>query len=406
MRIILAVALCVLPIVLAGDYSKMWAELEAELKEKMSEADQEGRGGWGEHKGWGDKRQEKNDDKEDESSDWGVKQHKGWGEQKSKGWGEEKRKDSEEQQDSEKETSKSWGQHKSKGWGDNKKKVADDSEEQKDDDQVEGWGKKKFGGWGEQKSKGWGGEKKQVADDSEEEKEDNEVVVGWGKKKFGGWGEQKSKGWGKEEKKDSDDDEENFKEKMREQYLEFKEYLRLKALKANEEKEAKAEILKQMEKVQMKKWLAEKLNQVSAEFEEQKMSFVFNLTEHFLGLCQGESDPRLVLERLATGYFAVPEESIPTTNGSGMPFDNQMGDTIGFFNGSFPQILNDPIFRQRKVETFAAMEAKERVKHVLKGYVHIMCAAAEHLTSFVELVETQVIACKQGLATCNFPISG
>ncbi|KAK0061351.1 cerebral peptide 1 [Biomphalaria pfeifferi] len=367
MRIILAVALCVLPIVLAGDYSKIWAELEAELKEKMSEVDQEGRGGWGEHKGWGDKRQEKDDNKEDESSDWGVKQHKGWGEQKSRGWGEEKRKDSEEEHASEKETSKSWGQHKSKGWGDNKK---------------------------------------QVADDSEEEKEDNEVVVGWGKKKFGGWGEHKSKGWGKEEKKESDDDEENFNEKIREQYLEFKEYLRLKALKANEEKEAKAEILKQMEKVQMKKWLAEKLNLVSAEFEEQKMSFVFNLTEHFLGLCQGESDPRLVLERLATGYFAVPEETIPTTNGSGMPFDNQMGDGIGFFNGSFPQMLNDPIFRQRKLETFAAMEAKERVKHVLKGYVHIMCTAAEHLTSFVELVETQIVACKQGLATCNFPISG
>ncbi|KAH9520428.1 hypothetical protein Btru_060766 [Bulinus truncatus] len=122
--------------------------------------------------------------------------------------------------------------------------------------------------------------KEQEVDDSSEEKDTNGKSTG----------DNEHRGRDRRRSRRSWDDD-DVKEDVREKYSEFKDYLKRKALKENEEQEAKAEIYRQMERVQMKKFLAEKLEQVMDEYEDQKMKFIFQTTGHFLGCARTLATP-------------------------------------------------------------------------------------------------------------------
>ncbi|CAL1535510.1 unnamed protein product [Lymnaea stagnalis] len=397
----LLIVLLAVPMVLAGDFAKMWAEVEDKIKEK----------------GWGDEKKEELKDVVDKS--WGEQEVKGWGEEDLKGWGEEGSKGSGE------EKSKGWGDEKAKGWGDEKSKGwGDEKAKGWGDEKAKGWGDEKAKGWGDEKSKGWGDEKSKGWGDEKKSK-------GWGdEKKSKGWGDDKSKGWGEKKSQGSEDDkksvdveqkkvlfeqfkdwlksqerhddaQEEYKEYMARNVDKFKEYLKIKEFKENQEKEAKQAIYRQMEKIHMKKMLTEKLTGLTKEYKEQKLHFIFSITGHFLEFCKCDNS-RDILERIASGQFGSPDLEVDDSAQLSDTLDIEdfgINGTLAMFNSSIAEYMNNSSKKEEKIKWFASLERAEQVKFVLNEYVTIMCSSAKQLTNVLRHAEPDLVAYNKKLRT-------
>ncbi|XP_059147231.1 DNA ligase 1-like [Physella acuta] len=363
--------LLVVPMVLAGDFAKMWSEMEEKLKSK----------GWGEEdrKDLGHKFGQGND----QDKKWGDKEVKGWGEQdEKKGWGEK---------DDEK-----------KGWGEK-------------DDEKKGWGEK------DDEKKGWG------------EKDDEKK--GWGEKddEKKGWGDKKSKGWGDDDRKgrkndddehrrrrhDDDDDDEHrrrrddddhksafeqfkswisggdredngeFKDYMQRNVFKFKEYVRAKEMREKQERDAKMAIYKQMEKVHMKKMLTEKLSSLSHEYMYQKLSFMYAITGHFLEFCKCDSS-KDILQRVHDGTYGSVDMIDDGNQYPTVDYYSVDGNFSSLANSSIAAYLSDPSKKQERIKWFADLELQEQFKFVLNEYINVMCSGAKQFTSMLVRAEPEL----------------
>uniref|UniRef100_A0A2C9M8Y6 Uncharacterized protein n=2 Tax=Biomphalaria glabrata TaxID=6526 RepID=A0A2C9M8Y6_BIOGL len=206
----------------------------------------------------------------------------------------------------------------------------------------------------------------------------------WGDKKaweeMKGWGEKRSRGWGKSR----DDVDEDAKKDL---VADFKQFARQQAMKEAEEKEAKAEVYRQMERVQMKKYLSEKMEELTENFEAQRMKFVFQTTVHFLSLCQGGSNAKEMLEELDGGQLGDNVKISMNDTFSGN--DTSMaGDTEGSFDGTH-------------LKWFAEMDKPTKIKYLLFGYMMSMCGAAQQMTGEIQLLQLKIDQCRQGVAPCG-----
>ncbi|XP_055864182.1 uncharacterized protein LOC106075298 isoform X4 [Biomphalaria glabrata] len=224
--------------------------------------------------------------------------------------------------------------------------------EEKDDQPDEDWGDKKD--WGEMK--------------------------GWGDKKS--WRDHKSRGW------------EN----------------RRQAMKEAEEKEAKAEVYRQMERVQMKKYLSEKMEELTENFEAQRMKFVFQTTVHFLSLCQGGSNAKEMLEELDDGqlgdkmvitlYDASSGNETSSGNDTVSGNETLSGNDTMNNNGTVPDDTNT-MFDGTHLKWFAEMEKEAKIKYLLHGYMMSMCAAAQRMTGEIQMLELQIDNCRKNVGPCG-----
>ncbi|XP_059158888.1 uncharacterized protein LOC131942937 [Physella acuta] len=343
--------LLVIPMVLAGDFAKMWSEMEEKLKSK----------GWGEE----DKKDlgNKFGQGDDQDKKWGDKEVKGWGDQddEKKGWGE---------QDDEK-----------KGWGDQ-------------DDEKKGWGEKddEKKGWGGDKHKRRGGKRHRGGEDDDEKKhrrseDDNDKDSSEDDKptpyeQFKSWLQG-------QEKRDSSHEE--FKDYMRRNFYKFKEYLKEKELKEEEDKAAKLAIYKQMEKVQLKKMLTEKLSEVTHKFMDQKLNFVYSITGHLLDFCSCDSS-KDALQRVHDGTFGSPNITLDDNQyrSADDSFINEDFSNL-LVNSSMVAFMKDPTKKLERIRWFNDLDHQDQFKFVLHEYITVMCSSAKYLTSMLKEAEPELI---------------
>ncbi|BFZ23950.1 hypothetical protein BsWGS_26989 [Bradybaena similaris] len=303
-----------------------------------------------------------------------------------------------------------------KGWGSDPKKSAsvEDGEKsvpekQKDFGEVhKGWGDEPKG-WGDE-HKGWGDEHKRWGDEHKgwgdehkgsEEKKDEDTGAKDNKTKslfdeFKSW-------LSKQEKSKKEEDE--HKEYMKEHLDKFKEYMKMKQFKEMEEKEAKAAIKKEMEKVQMKQMLAEKLYNVSNEYMAQKLKFTLGITKHFLEFCECASS-KDVFERIATGQFGESESSDMSWDYNsefGMDEEESENSSVTVHNATSGSDSSAPPPRddekkneiEATVKWFAKLTKKEQVKHVLGDMVKVMCTSATNYLTKMKHVEAALMEHKK-----------
>ncbi|KAK0061352.1 prothoracicostatic peptide [Biomphalaria pfeifferi] len=431
----------------------MWVDAGEKIKDKFAEKEgAEGWGkepetqdndwgvqvakGWGEQafKGWA----------EQASKGWGEQPSKGWGEQPSKGWGEQAPKGWGEQ------AFKGWGEQAFKGWAEEKaKEWGEEKREGWGEVARKGWGDNQRNDWGDDKQRGWGGDDKK--DSSEEDRprwrwgdkeEDDKKKVWdhvrrrdrddekkWDREEDRERGDRRKrrddekddddkprrkdndrddedddkgldikekealfaqfKEWLKKQEK-QDDDQEDTKEYLKKNLVIFKEYIKRKALKEEEEKEAKAAIFKQMEKVQIKKMLNEKLYSLTEEYKGQKLNFMYEITEHFLGFCKCDSS-KSALERIYNGQYGSPDfaNDIESKNFDTLQFDWGSLDTMNFTlsNSTIAQYMMDPTKKLEKMKWFDSLSRDEQVKFILHEYIQLMCSSAKQLTLLLNQAE-------------------
>ncbi|KAK6965198.1 Tyrosine-protein phosphatase non-receptor type 4 [Biomphalaria glabrata] len=262
--------------------------------------------------------------------------------------------------------------------------------EEKDDQPDEDWGDKKD--WGEMK--GWG------------DKKSWDDLKGWGDKKS--WRDHKSRGW--ENRRQDRDDDSDSKESDKELVSDFRRYVRMQAMKEAEEKEAKAEVYRQMERVQMKKYLSEKMEELTENFEAQRMKFVFQTTVHFLSLCQGGSNAKEMLEELDDGqlgdkmvitlYDASSGNETSSGNDTVSGNETLSGNDTMNNNGTVPDDTNT-MFDGTHLKWFAEMEKEAKIKYLLHGYMMSMCAAAQRMTGEIQMLELQIDNCRKNVGPCG-----
>ncbi|KAH9508686.1 hypothetical protein Btru_049639 [Bulinus truncatus] len=250
--------------------------------------------------------------------------------------------------------------------------------EKDSESEMDSWGDKDNKGWGDKDNKGWGDKDNKGWGDM-----DNK---GWGDRDNKGWDHHRSRGWGDDRESRNDDD---GKDSVKDMMNDFRQYIRRKAMRENEEKITKAEIYQEMEKVQMKKYLTEKLEQLNEAYEQESMKHVFLTTWRFLALCQGVSNAKELLERLDSGNFSETEQPALTNS-----TDNWN------VNGSAP-VDQSGSNSELQVRWWDQMEHTDKMKYVLHGLLQVMCGAAQGLAGDVETIESQINDCKHGIIPCD-----